>query len=227
VALEAERVAPALDHAAVAAEERAARGLDPEHGLDALEVAAHAIGRELLEPELVAPLREDAIRRAVTRARVDRGGAADGLSERDRDPDVADGERRAAAPVQLLLHLERAAREVRALEVAALLDEHHGEPGLGELAPDDGPARARADHDDVALDREVTLRRGVHAVAHVRRLRLVFDLVEVVDAADRLVQARVVCFRRQGGLRDGRQSFSLPGTQPSHEATLPQQRSDH
>ena len=71
--------------------------------------------------------------------------------------DVADRERRAAAPVQLLLHRERAPGEVGAIEVAALLDEHDREPGLGELAPDDRAAGAGADHDDVALDREVAV----------------------------------------------------------------------
>src|SRR5262249_61687480 len=95
----------------------------------------HAGGAELGEAELAAPAREHAVGRAVAGAGVDGGGAADGLAERDRDAAVADRERRAAAAVQLLLHLERTAGEVAAVEVAALLDEHHREPGLGHPAP--------------------------------------------------------------------------------------------
>src|SRR5262249_48517958 len=185
-----ERVAAARDHAAVAAEQLGAGALDVEHRLDALEVAGHAVGAELGEAELIAPAREHAIGRAVARARVDGGGAADGLAERDRDADVADRERRAAAAVQLLLHLERAAGEVAAIEVAALLDEHHREAGLGELAADHRAAGAGADHHDVALDREVAIEL-VGAIAQVRRLDLAAAR-GLVDAAELAVQRRVV-----------------------------------
>src|SRR5690606_10229214 len=144
------------DHAAIAAEELRARGLDTEHALDTIEVGRELVGAELVKAELALPVAQHAIWRAVARTRVDRCRAADGLAERDRDADIADRERRGAASVQLLLHRKRPARELRAIEVVTFLDEHDGEPGLGELAPDHGAARAGADHDDVALDREVT-----------------------------------------------------------------------
>jgi hypothetical protein len=116
------------------------------------------------------------------------------LAERNRNADVADRERRAAAPVQLLLHRERAAGELRAIVVVTFLDEHDGKARLGELSPDDRAARAGADDDDIALDRDVTteLIAAVHAIAHVGRLRLRARLLEVVDAAELLVELRIV-----------------------------------
>ena len=196
VAREAERVGAARDHAAVAAEQIRARGLHLQHGLDPLEVGRHAIGGQLGQAEVGDPRGEHAIGRAVAGAGVDRRRAAHALADRDRDRHVADGDRRAAVPVELLLHLERAAREVLAIEVLALLDEHDREPGLGELAPDDGAARAGADHHHVALEREIAAELRVHAVAHVRRLGLGGGDRGLVDAAEPVVQRGIVEVRQ-------------------------------
>src|SRR5690606_38011784 len=103
VLLEAERVAAARDHAPVAAHQLGLRVIDAEHPLDALEVGPELLRPELVEAELALPVAQDAIRRAIARARVDRRRAAHRLAERNRNADVADRERRAAAPVQLLL----------------------------------------------------------------------------------------------------------------------------
>src|SRR5262249_44312718 len=123
---EAERVAAARDHATVAAHQLRLRVVDAKHCLDALEVRAELLGAELVEPELALPAAQHAIRRAIAGSRVDRRRAADRLAERNHDADVADRERRATAPIQLLLHLERTPGEVLARVVAAFFDEHDG-----------------------------------------------------------------------------------------------------
>src|SRR3954471_9664846 len=88
VAGEAERFAAARDHAAVAAEQLGLCRRDLEHGLDPIEVRPELVGAELAEAELALPLVEHAIGRAIARTRVDGRGAADRLTEGNRNADV-------------------------------------------------------------------------------------------------------------------------------------------
>ncbi|MEZ4297803.1 MAG: hypothetical protein R3B70_22800 [Polyangiaceae bacterium] len=85
---------------------------------------------------------------------------------------------------------QHAAVEGFARVVLALLDEHDGVPALGELAPDDGPARAGADHDDIALDHVVAFPRG-----GAEDLIVVTGALRVLDALP-LTALRAVDVRR-------------------------------
>ena len=145
VARPPERVRAALGDVRVGARQLRRHRDDVERLLHAREVRRERLGREVLEPELVAPAREHVVGRAEAGAGVDERRAADRLPEREQDRRPPERRVLRGVAVELGEHVARAGGELRGGVLRALLEQHDARAGLGELLRHHRAAGARAD----------------------------------------------------------------------------------
>jgi hypothetical protein len=124
--------------------------LDLQVLLDPLEARLQRRGRELRQVVLVAPHREDRLRRAEGVAEVVDGGAADAAALQHDDAAVP-GLPHARLLEEAGQHLVLALGEVGARPMRPLLEHHDREAGLGQLGGRHRAAGARADHAHVGV----------------------------------------------------------------------------
>ena len=170
VARPAQGLHPAPDHRRVAPGEVGRHLHDVELALDAPEPRLHLGLGEPLEAELGAPPCEHGGRGAEARARVDQRGAAHRLAQRQQDRRAPERGDLAGVAVQPRGHLARARGERVGVLPAALLEQRHPHPALGQLLGRHRPAGTGADHAGVDLDRGVAVQLGAVDDPALRRV---------------------------------------------------------
>ena len=201
--LQAHGIAAARDHACVAAEEFGFCRRYAENGFDALVVRRHGVGGKIGEAEVLRPMLEHMRRCAIAGSGIDGGAATDGATDGNWNRRVANRNRCGTAAVHLGLHVEWPAVERRAIDIVASFDEDDRDASFGQFLADDRAACASADDHDIAFDRDVgiEIERGVHARLAPLRQRFALRFLKGVDAAELLVDIRIIevrGFERRG-----------------------------
>jgi hypothetical protein len=106
--------------------------------LHSLEVGPHLLGGKLVEAQLFPPAFEDRVRGAKARPGVDGGGTTDRATQGNRNDRVADAVAFTRPPVECAQGIGGSTGEFPPGAILALLQHHHGVPGLGQLLGNDG-----------------------------------------------------------------------------------------
>ena len=138
----------------VAGAREAVLGVHADALPDRVEAAVEVLAGDRVDAVLYGPLAPDVLGRAEAERVVDERRAAKTLGCEQADAPVG-GRHAAAVDVEAVEAGQLGAVEVALAEVTARLDDHDVEPLLREHGGSRAAARARADHDDVAVERRV------------------------------------------------------------------------